>query len=179
MNRRKWAYFIPQINPKFYLLWYFLAAITGVIAADMLSYRLAAAWIFWIMLGVSCAGLVLFLPQLQRWALHLLLMICLFISGIAAAAIEMRMADYRHSFTESMRGTFTLQLERAEYTVSDRLRLTGRIEDDTATDAVFRDIRKVRISMPAPEIRPQAGDMLSVEGRLFPLSPPAFSNAPD
>lgn len=179
MNGRKWAYFIPQINPEFYLLWYFLAAITGVIAADMLSYRLAAAWIFWIMLGVSCAGLVLFLPQLQRWALHLLLMICFFISGITAAAIEMRMADYRHAFTESMRGTFTLQIERAEYTASDRLRLTGRIEDDTATDAVFRDIRKVRISMPAPEIRPQAGDMLSVEGRLFPLSPPAFSNAPD
>lgn len=101
MNGRKWAYFIPQINPEFYLLWYFLAAITGVIAADMLSYRLAAAWIFWIMLGVSCAGLVLFLPQLQRWALHLLLMICFFISGIAASAGNIRAAYGHILFSDS------------------------------------------------------------------------------
>ena len=175
----KKALAMPKILPSYHLVWLLFAVIAGVIIHQTLPFVLASKWVFWFLLAsvsvIACISSSRF-PDVIR-------LMWLFLSfaliGIAAASAELSLSSHRSEFKETHRGSFSIQIETIEQVGSNKKRITGQIVDSPLTDDVFLALKRVRIIADKVTEQAKAGDILNLDGRLFPLSPPVFPNAPD
>ncbi len=175
----KWAQAKPKILPSFHLSWLLMSVIGGVVVHDIMAYWLANAWLFWLCSCVFLFCISLFAHKFVPLSQNLLLLTAFFFLGIAAASIELHASSAQTALQKSEQGVFSLHIQKVEQTSAGRLRLTGKLADNQRTDTVFQNLGRIRVSILTDIKRPQTGDILDIQGRLFPLSPPVFPNAPD